>query len=63
MLVFAVLYGGSYIWFRRSGLNAGFKKVSEMDFVSGSYDEERDRDYTVDDTSPKTFRQKFLDMF
>jgi len=63
MLVFAVLYGGSYIWFRRSGLNAGFKKVSEMDFVSGSYDEERDRDYTVDDTSPKTFTQKFLAIF
>ncbi|PLW57964.1 hypothetical protein PCANC_00766 [Puccinia coronata f. sp. avenae] len=64
IVVFAGLYMGSYIWFKNGGIKAGLKRASEMDFVTGSYDEERDREYAGPDAdSPKSFGKKILDLF
>lgn len=58
-MIFGSLYGGSYIYFKKSGIQAGLVKVNEMDFVTGAHDEERDRE-DLDASKSKTWQGKLL---
>ncbi|POW21274.1 hypothetical protein PSHT_02603, partial [Puccinia striiformis] len=58
--IFCSLYLGSYIWFKKRGVKAGFKSVHEMDFVTGSYDEDRDQDDTVVGDPNQSMGRKIL---
>lgn len=59
IVIFGSLYGGSYIYFKKSGIQAGLVKVNEMDFVTGAHDEERDRE-DLDASKSKTWQGKLL---
>ncbi|KAH9458996.1 hypothetical protein Pst134EA_019148 [Puccinia striiformis f. sp. tritici] len=61
--IFCSLYLGSYIWFKKRGVKAGFKSVHEMDFVTGSYDEDRDQDDTVVGDPNQSMGRKILGFF
>ncbi|KAA1072307.1 hypothetical protein PGT21_033394 [Puccinia graminis f. sp. tritici] len=63
IVIFAAFYGGSYFWYKKAGLKAGVKTVFEMDFVTGSYDEERDRDDSVVEESSLPLKRKILRFF
>ncbi|KAH9452482.1 hypothetical protein Pst134EB_016434 [Puccinia striiformis f. sp. tritici] len=63
IVIFITLYGGSYIWFKKRGIKAGFKTVYEMDFVTESHDDERDREDTVVGDSNQSIGRKLLGLF
>lgn len=60
VVIFSGLYGGSYIYFRNAGIKADFISTAEMDFVTGAYDEERDRDDTVHKT--KSWKKRLISL-
>ncbi|EFP90153.1 uncharacterized protein PGTG_16001 [Puccinia graminis f. sp. tritici CRL 75-36-700-3] len=57
-----VVFFTGYFWYKKAGLKAGVKTVFEMDFVTGSYDEERDRDDSVVEESSLPLKRKILRM-